>query len=196
MHATDIATLLRERIGAEAVGELVTGEGIKDPFVVVAASALVDACGILRADERFAFDFLQCLTAVDYPREGKLVCVYHLYSYPHRHAFVVKVELPRDAPVCPSVTAIWKTANWLEREQYDLFGVQFTGHPELRRLLMPDDWVGYPMRKDYVEAGDYRGMSTRRYSVMALLSAYDKQHPQPEGERPRVVESEDPPSKE
>jgi len=190
MDAAEIHGALAEKLG-DAVSDLTpAGDGIKDAFCVVAADKLVEACTFLRDDDRLQLDFLQCITAVDYPRDEKLTTVYHLYSYSKHHSFVVKAELPRDNPLCPSVTGVWKTANWLEREQYDLLGVQFTGHPDLRRLLMPDDWVGYPMRKDYKEGDDYRGMSTSRYSVLELLAAYDKEHPQTEGMRPRVVEVE------
>ena len=81
------------------------------------------------------------------------------------------------------------TREYLENAGVPVTGVsEYTGHPELRRLLMPDDWVGYPMRKDYEEAAEYRGMSTSRYSVLELLDAYDKEHPQTEGVRPRIVE--------
>ena len=188
MEAAEVHAALAEKFG-EAVGELVPADGgIKDAYCVVTADALADICTFLRDDERLRFDFLQCLTAVDYPRDEKLVGVYHLYSYPLKHSFVLKVELPRAEPLCPSVTGVWSTANWLEREQYDLFGVLYTGHPDLRRLLMPDDWVGYPMRKDYQEASEYRGMLTSRYSVLEMLATYDKEHPQTEGERPRIVE--------
>jgi NADH-quinone oxidoreductase subunit C len=188
VQAAEIFEALHEKLG-EGVSDFTPAEGgIKDAFCLVAASSLVEACTLLRDDPALRFDFLQCLTAVDYPRDEKILSVYHLYSYSLAHSFVLKVELPRDDPKCPSVTGVWKTANWHEREQYDLFGVQYTGHPELRRLLMPDDWVGYPMRKDYQEANTYRHMSTSRYSVLELLAAYDKEHPQTEGVRPRIVE--------
>ena len=96
--------------------------------------------------------------------------VYHLYSYPLRHEAVLKVSVPRDRPRLPSAADLWHNANWLEREQYDLLGVVFDGHPDLRRLLLPDDWVGHPMRKDYQEAAEYRGMPTTRPSPMDLLA--------------------------
>jgi NADH-quinone oxidoreductase subunit C len=102
--------------------------------------------------------------------------VYHLFSYVHRHAICVKVDLPRATPRAPTVVPVWPTANWLEREQYDLLGVVFEGHPDLRRLLMPDDWVGHPMRKDFHEPKSYRGMLTTRPSPMDLLQTYDRAH--------------------
>jgi NADH-quinone oxidoreductase subunit C len=130
----------------------------------------------LRDDEALRFEFLANLTAVDWPKLQRIECVYHLFSYAHRHEVTVKVYLPRGNPRAPSVAGLWHCADWLEREQYDLLGVVFDGHPDLRRLLMPDDWVGHPMRKDYGEASEYRGMPTTRPSPIALLLDFDKNH--------------------
>lgn len=189
MDATSIFAILEEKFPGD-VTDLTVDGGVKDPFCVVPAGKLVQICKFLRDDQRLAFDFLQCITGVDYPREEQLCSVYHLYSYTHHHAIALKVFVPRNDPKVPSVTGVWSTADWQEREQYDLLGIQYTDHPELKRLLMPDDWVGYPMRKDYTEADSYREMSTTRYSVMELLAAYDKEHPQTEGQRPYVVEED------
>jgi len=192
MEAEAIYKLLSETFG-DAVSDYTFGGGVKDAFCKVGGERLVEVAKFLRDDPRTRFDFLQCITGVDYPRENHLVSVYHLYSYPLRHSFVLKVAVDRAKPLLPSLTGVWKTANWQEREAYDLIGLQYTGHPELRRLLMPDDWDGHPMRKDYQEKDAYRTMSTQRYSVMELLSAYDKEHPQTEGERPRIVVTPDAP---
>jgi NADH-quinone oxidoreductase subunit C len=156
----------------------------RDGGCKVKSVALRDVMAALRDDPELRCDFLQCISAVDWLKQGVLQVVYHLFSYPHRHSFVVKVDLPRDNAVVASMVPLWSTADWLEREQFDLYGVQFDGHPDLRRLLMPDDWEGYPMRKDYKEQADYRGMPTTRYSPLELLVAYDKANPQVEGQRP------------
>ena len=97
-----------------------------------------------------AFDFCSDVTATDWPprAEGRFDVIYCLYSTRHRHRVRVKVKVGENQPV-PSVTGIWPAANWLEREVYDMFGVNFTGHPDRRRILMPDDWQGFPQRKDY-----------------------------------------------
>ncbi len=153
----------------------------------VKADHLLNVMAHLRDDALLRFDFLQNVTAVDWPKEERLQSVYHLFSYPHRHDITVKVDVPRQAPRMPSVTALWKCADWLEREQYDLLGIIYEGHPDLRRLLMPDDWLGHPMRKDYQEATEYRGMPTTRPSPMELIFAYDKAHRKavtPEGDKP------------
>jgi NADH-quinone oxidoreductase subunit C len=92
-------------------------------------------------------DYLFCVTAVDW--RTHLTIVYHLTSTIHRHTLVVKVKLDREHPVIRTVSDLWRTAEFHEREAFDLFGVQFTGHPDLRRLFMTDDWNGWPLRKDY-----------------------------------------------
>lgn len=101
----------------------------------------------LRSNEEFYFDYLFCLTCVDW--KTHLTMVYHLSSTKHRHNIVVKSKLDRNNPVIESCTPIWKTAEFHEREVFELFGVQFLHHPDLRKLILPDDWVGYPLRKDY-----------------------------------------------
>ncbi len=137
-----------------------------DPFVVIKPDALVEACQFLHDDPDLAFDCLSNMSGVDYFKEDKIQGVLHLYSYAHRHKIVVKIDVPREDPSMPSVERVWKAANWLEREIYDLLGVVFGGHSDLRRLLMPEDWIGHPLRKDFVEPEEYHGISTRRESLL------------------------------
>lgn len=152
--------------------------GAKDPareaWIRVKPERWHDVARALRDDPDLRFDYLQNVTAVDWPKRNVIELVYHLFSYAHLHSLAVKADLPRDNPLIPSVTDLWPSADWNEREQFDLLGVGFSNHPDLRRLLMPDDWVGYPMRKDYKEAADYRGMPTTRPSPLELLMVYDK----------------------
>jgi NADH-quinone oxidoreductase subunit C len=138
----------------------------KDPFIRVEPAAIVDVCRFLRDEPELQFDVLSNESGVDYKAKGVIEVVYHLYSYPHRHAIVLKVDTPRDQAVVPTVESVWKAANWLEREIFDLLGVSFEGHSDLRRLLMPEDWIGYPLRKDFVEPEEYHGISTRRESLL------------------------------
>jgi len=161
-----LARLLRR--AAERFGEAIESfnEKALDPYIVVKPDAVVEVCRFLKEDPALAFDCLSNMSGVDYLKENKIQVVSHLYSYPHRHKIVVKVDVPRENPTMPSVEGIWKAANWQEREIYDLLGVVFTGHPDLRRLLMPEDWVGYPLRKDFVEPEEYHGISTRRESLL------------------------------
>jgi NADH-quinone oxidoreductase subunit C len=151
-----------------------TTDGTKDPYFKVAADKWLEVAKTLRDDPELDFDFLNNVTAVDWLKQGRIDVVYHLWSYGKKHGCVVKVELPRDKPRVPSVAPLWKAADWNEREQFDLFGVEFLGHPDLRRIMLPDDWPGHPMRKDYKEAESYRGMPTTRPNTLELLPMYDK----------------------
>ncbi len=114
---------------------------------------IVEVCMFLRDTPELEFDFLTDLTAVDYPQRPKRFdVVYHLYSMTRNHRLRVKAAVAESETI-QSVTSVWKGANWEERECYDMFGVIFTGHPDLRRILLPEDWEGYPLRKDYPLAG-------------------------------------------
>jgi NADH-quinone oxidoreductase subunit C len=141
----------------------------KDPWFRVAPDHIENVCELLRASPDLSFDYLECITGVDYPEDKKIVVVYHLYSYREKHRVVLKVSLDRDRPIVPTVVNVWSTANWQERECFDLLGVDFAGHPNLRRLLLPDDWQGHPLRKDYKESDDYHGIPTVRPNPIDLL---------------------------
>jgi NADH-quinone oxidoreductase subunit C len=122
-----------------------------DWTVIVPASHLLQASQFLRDNAGCAFDYLSDLTATDWPprtAEGRFDVLYMLYSTRHRHRVRVKVKVGEGQPLA-SVCGIWPAANWFEREVFDMFGVNFTGHPDRRRILMPEDWQGYPQRKDY-----------------------------------------------
>src|SRR5476649_1479962 len=123
---------------------------VGDWTVVVPLAQITAALLHLRDAPDAAFDFCSDVTAIDWPprKEARFDLLYCLYSTRHRHRVRVKVRVAEDQPV-PSVTDLWPAANWLEREVYDMFGVNFTGHPDRRRILMPDDWQGFPQRKDY-----------------------------------------------
>ncbi len=144
-------------------------EQVFDPELHVVASAIVEVCRYLRDQADLNFEVLSDLTALDLPKENKLQVVYHLYSYAERHQIVLKVDLPREDPRVKTVEGIWKAANWMEREVFDLFGVFFEGHSDLRRILLPEDWVGHPLRKDYVEQEEYDGISTQRAPLVEKL---------------------------
>jgi NADH-quinone oxidoreductase subunit C len=131
-------------------------ENVPDPFIKIQSEKIKDISEFAKNDERLLFDYLMCLSGVDH--KGKLGVVYHLYSMTHRHKIVLKVEVPTESPNVPSVESVWKSANWHEREAYDLLGINFIGHPDLRRILLPDDWEGHPLRKDYQTPEFYNGM--------------------------------------
>src|SRR5262249_24373380 len=178
MEAQKIFELMAQKCGDAVFG--FTAEGTKDPYFKVKPERWLEVARLLRDTPELDFDFLNVLTGVDWIKQNVMQVVYHFYSYRHTHQCVVKIDLDRAKPQVASVESIWKAANWNEREQYDLLGIEFLGHPDLRRILMPDDWVGHPVRKDYKEAAEYRGMPTTRPSPMDLLAAYDKANVKPE----------------
>jgi len=141
--------------------------GKPDAFAEVAAGGLLEICHFLRDDPAIAADCLSNETGVDY--KDRIEVVYHLFSYKHHHGCVLKVKLPRDNPVVSTLETIWSAANWMEREIFDLLGVTFEGHSDMRRLLMPEDWPGHPLRKDFVEPAEYHGISTVRESPIIRL---------------------------
>jgi NADH-quinone oxidoreductase subunit C len=170
MTTNEIHERLRARFGDD-VGPL--SEAKIDAFAVVKRERIVEVCRFLKTEAGLELDFLEDLTALDWPKRNVIEVVYHLLSYKHRHAIVLKVEADRANPVVSTVEGVWKTANWFEREVYDLFGVTFEGHPDLRRIMLPDDWVGHPLRKDYQEAGGYKGLSNVRENPLVELKRLD-----------------------
>ncbi len=133
-----------------------------DAWLEVPAARWRDACRAARELPALGFDFLRCLTGVDRPEAGRIEVVAHLFSYRHRRALTLKTSVPRDTPELDSVAGVWPAADWHERELWDLLGVRLRGHPDLRRLLLPEDWPGHPLRKDWQEPDHYRGIPTRR----------------------------------
>lgn len=175
MQIAEIYELLQGRFGAECILAL-RGES-RNPWIEIAPSAICDVCRFLKDDARTSFETISNLCGVDYletnvkkksPVEPHLEVVYQLYSYRHRHACALKVRLPRwradrvgVLPQIPSVASVWAIADWHEREAYDLVGVEFTDHPNLKRILCPEDWEGHPLRKDYEFPVEYHGIRGR-----------------------------------
>ena len=125
--------------------------------IIVSAADLKKACQELHQNQSTYFDMLSCVTGIDNGVEANTIEVaYNLYSIPFNHHVMIKVVLSRDNPEVDSVVEIWRTANWHERETAEMFGIKFTGHPDLRRLLLPADWEGHPLRKDYQHQEKYR----------------------------------------
>jgi NADH-quinone oxidoreductase subunit C len=177
MTPADIATLLQSEFGSAVTAVALAGP---DLSMTVAPDRLVEVCTFLRDDPRLRFEILNDVTGVDYlepdPKkaakagfEPHVEVVYHLssFTFPGRR-FTLKVVLPRwkdgtpgELPVVPSLAGVWRTADWQEREVYDLVGVRFAGHPNLVRILLADDWVGHPLRKDYEFPLEYQGIRCR-----------------------------------
>jgi NADH-quinone oxidoreductase subunit C len=162
VEAAAIHGKLKDRFG-DAVGDLESGF---DPAIRVPPASIVEVSEFLASEPDLAFDCLSNQSGVDYPARNEIEVVYHLFSYRLRHACVLKAGVPRDKPAMPTVSGVWKTAIWQEREIFDLLGVVFAGHPDLRRILLPEDWVGHPLRKDYAEPEEYHGIRTKRESML------------------------------
>lgn len=142
-----------------AHGDVVVEDAMTPRGIRIHAADLKVVCETLHRHPSFFFDMLSCISAVDNGVDaGTVDVVYNLYSIPFNCHVAVKVVINRDEPELESVTSIWKTANWLERETFDMFGVRFKDHPDLRRILLPADWEGFPLRKDYKHQEYYRGV--------------------------------------
>ncbi|BBI36218.1 NADH-quinone oxidoreductase subunit C [Cohnella abietis] len=144
-----VVALLRESLSEEAVEEAYINEPNDHlPTIVLKNEYWLDAAHLFRNHVELSCNYLRNVSGVDY--ETHLEVVYYPLNMDNRSGYCIKVRTNRDQPSIPSVTPIWETANWNEREIYDLLGVDFPGHPDLRRIMMPDDWIGHPLRKDYV----------------------------------------------
>ncbi|MFO1000932.1 MAG: NADH-quinone oxidoreductase subunit C [Planctomycetaceae bacterium] len=177
MDIQGIHSILLERFGEAVVGSQI--HKAIDPWIQVAAASIVEVCTFLRDESRLRFDHLNDLCGVDYfepdakkaakfGHEPHVEVVYQLSSLKLRHQLKLKVVVPRwkdnmegQLPVVPSISAVYGIANWHEREAYDLVGIHFEGHPNLRRILCPEDWIGHAMRKDYDFPLEYHGVRGR-----------------------------------
>jgi NADH-quinone oxidoreductase subunit C len=150
MNAQEIAGLLTEHFGEKI---LESKPEDMNPWGLVDHNSILEICQFLRLDGRLFMDHLELLGGVDY--KEYIEVVYIVYSMKHRHRYTLKCRLSREYPKIPTVESIWAVANWHEREAFDMFGVVFEGHSDLRRILCPDDWEGYPLRKDYKTPESY-----------------------------------------
>ena len=155
MTAEQVHEMLKSRFG-EKISSF--QKEVPDPVITVPAADLFAICRFLRDDPALAFDTLMCLSGYDLGAGKGLGVIYHLCSMKHHHRFTVKTEVARENPHVPSVERLWRTADWHEREAYDMYGIAFDHHPDLRRILCPDDWEGWPLRKDYVVQEYYHGI--------------------------------------
>ncbi len=153
MTIETIIEVIGDEIAVE-IDETCSPVGIK-----IQPDDLVDVCDKLYNSNRTYFDFLSCITGIDNgPDADSMEVVYNLYSIPNNFGLTIKVQLERSNPVVPTISHIWATANWLERETFDLLGIRFGGHPDLRRILLPDNWEGFPLRKDYTTQEYFHGI--------------------------------------
>jgi NADH-quinone oxidoreductase subunit C len=154
----EILEYLNQKFGQDQL-TLERGD-IGESWIQVPALMIRDLSKVLRDDLELRFDMLMCLSGLHYSKEEELGVVYHLHSTKLDHYITLKVQVPVDQPNIPSVESIWKTADWHEREAWDMVGVKFEDHPNHKRILLPDDWEGHPLRKDYVQQEFYQGIPT------------------------------------
>ena len=153
------------------------GGDCADPWVQVRPESVRDAIRFLRDADDLAFDFLMCITGMDLSglqEAPDLRVVYHLYSYRHRQAITVRADVPRESPVVPSIVGLYPIANWHEREAFDLLGLRFDGHPDLTRILLPPEWEGHPLRRDWKEGPTCLGFPTGREDRLSRMRAEAK----------------------
>jgi NADH-quinone oxidoreductase subunit C len=182
--------------GLGGLGELESSA--HDPFVVVEASVLLEVMAFLRDDSEASMEMLHNVTAVQ--REAGFDVVYHLCSYSRHHSLTLKVIVAKPEgsdgdwePVVPSVASVYPSANWHEREQWDLLGVRFSGHPDFRRIILPEEWIGHPLRKDYVYPGTF-GEIPLELDAIPLYERDENDPPKPFEPRPAGTPLIQPPS--
>ncbi len=159
MQFSELLENITESFAEDIIG---TDEKCSPSAVIVNKNGLVKICSYLHRTEGLYFDSLSNLTAIDKPDQNKYELAYNLYSIPYNHHLCLKVTLDKEenpeSLVVGTVSEIWRTADWHEREAYDLMGIYFEGHKDLRRILLPADWEGHPLRKDYAVQSYYQGI--------------------------------------
>ncbi|OHX67505.1 NADH-quinone oxidoreductase subunit C [Flammeovirga pacifica] len=158
MTTEDIAQLIQDNVNVEVT------VNTKQPQheILIKNTDIEKVCQFLKNNNQLMFDNLSCLTGIDNgPKANTMEVVYNLYSITKSYRLTIKVMLDREKPTLPSVVSVWNAANWHEREAYDLVGMTFENHPDLRRILSPDDWEGHPLQKDYQEQEKYHGITVK-----------------------------------
>jgi NADH-quinone oxidoreductase subunit C len=155
MTPSEIIELLKQHDADGVVSAVTDGPY---PHIVLSKEKLVAVAGFLKTELRLRLDLLRCISAIDWPAKNCVEVAYDLISTSLNHAFAIKVVLDRANPQVESVSGIWPAAEWHEREAFDLMGVTFLHHSDLRRILMPEDWPGHPLRKDYQDIVEYKGL--------------------------------------
>jgi len=172
MEPIEIANRLRDKFPIEVVDV----KSFRDQvFVSVKCEKIMDICRYLYEDDDIRMNYLADLCGVDYPENKfRFEVIYNLYSLKYNHRLIVKALIPENNPHINSVEPVWKGANWHEREACDMYGIVFDGHPDLRRILMPDDWEGFPLRKDYPLKGK-EGAEYRSFEDLKELHSHDNE---------------------
>ena len=165
---------IAEKIKNKFLQEILDINQFRDQVsVTIKRDKIIDICRYLYEDPDIRMDFLSDLCGVDYPeRKPRFEIVYNLCSLKHGHRIRIKALIPEDNPSIDSVVSIWSGANWHEREACDMFGIVFNGHPDLRRILMPEEWNGFPLRKNYPLQG-IEGWEYREFEELKEMHTHD-----------------------
>jgi NADH-quinone oxidoreductase subunit C len=157
MNAQEINERLKAEFGTDILSFV--EEGKSDPAISVNRNNIVEIMLFLRDESDLQFDYLSCLSGVEL--KDNLQVVYNLYSMNHKHRITIKADIPKDDPNIPTIEKVWLSADWHEREAWDMYGINFVGHHNMIRILNPYDWEGHPLRKDYVTPEYYNGMKVK-----------------------------------
>ncbi|TDE18221.1 NADH-quinone oxidoreductase subunit C [Dyadobacter psychrotolerans] len=164
MNFQEITGIVAAQFGHHDINTDIKGP---QPILIIPVEQIALVCRFLHEDDRMYFDYLACITAIDNGAGlATMEIIYNLTSIPYGHDLMIKAIFPRNLPeetlpVVPTVSHIWRTADWHEREAFDLVGIHFEGHPDMRRILLPEDWEGHPLRKDYKVQDRYHGIYVR-----------------------------------
>lgn len=162
MHRAELTEKIKARLGDSVIS--VTDMPNDDLMVVIKSTDVLTTVERLKSDPELRFDFLMSHHGVHY--DDSFAVIYNLFSFKNGNKVTLKALLNKENPAVDSIEAIFKGANWFERETYDMLGIQFNRHSDMRRILLPEDWVGHPLRKDYVFPDEYGGMDNLRPSLI------------------------------
>ena len=151
-------TEIKETLDREFPGSVIDNEELAESQIELKPDQWLEIATYLKNDPGLSFDQLECVTGIDTGEDGPLQSRYNLHSMEHRHKIEVVISLDRNNPKVASIEQVWRVGDWFERETYDMFGVIYEGHRDLRRILCPEDWEGWPLRKDYETQETYHGI--------------------------------------
>ena len=151
-------TEIKETLDREFPGSVIDNEELAESQIELKPDQWLEIATYLKNDPGLSFDQLECVTGIDTGEDGPLQSRYNLHSMEHRHKIEVVISLDRNNPKVASIEQVWRVGDWFERETYDMFGISYKGHRDLRRILCPDDWEGWPLRKDYEGQESYHGI--------------------------------------
>ena len=149
---------IKNRLSDQFKSSVIENENLAEHQVEIKGEDWFDVATFMKNDPKLSFDQLECITGIDTGEDGPLQTHYNLHSMEYRHKIEVVISHDRKDPKVASIEQLWRIGDWFERETYDMFGINFTGHRDLRRILLPEDWDGWPLRKDYVEQETYHGI--------------------------------------